>query len=80
MEVCGDITTVIHHYTRYKVVLYCLACRLAGDLISARLNAAQDNRWIFAAELGQFAFPAGHRKLLEYMQQRCPERLLNPCG
>jgi A/G-specific adenine glycosylase len=79
VEVCGDITTVIHHYTRYKVVLYCLACRLAGDLITARLDAAQDNRWIFASALGQFAFPAGHRKLLEYMQQACPERLFDPC-
>ena len=80
VEVCGHMTTVIHHYTRYKVVLHCFACRLTGDNHIPQLNAAQACRWIFADELGLFAFPAGHRKFLDYMQQSCPERLLAPCG
>ncbi len=79
VEVCSHITTVIHHYTRYKVVLHCFACRLTGDNPQPQLRAAQACRWIYPDELGQFAFPAGHRKLLEYMQKACPERLLAPC-
>ncbi len=80
VEVCGYLTTQIHHYSRYKVVLHCFACRRIGVDSSPQLQAAQASRWIFADELGQFAFPAGHRKLLEYMQQSCPERFVDPCG
>ncbi len=79
VEVCARLTTLIHHYTRYKVVLHCFACRHTGADLSPQLKAAQAYRWVLAGDLGQFAFPAGHRKLLLYMQQSCPERLMDPC-
>lgn len=79
VKVCGHITTVIHHYTRYKVVLHCYACQADGDVHSPKREAAQQNRWVLPAELAAYAFPAGHRKLLEHMRQYCPDRLVDPC-
>ncbi|RPH39730.1 MAG: A/G-specific adenine glycosylase [Desulfobulbaceae bacterium] len=79
VKVCGHITTVIHHYTRYKVVLHCFACGAEGDVNSPKCEAAQQNRWVLPTELAAYAFPAGHRKLLEHMRQYCPDRLVDPC-
>ncbi|SHO50254.1 A/G-specific adenine glycosylase [Desulfopila aestuarii] len=82
VKVCNDITSVIHFYTRYKVVLHCYAVTLAGSEIQPRpqLTAAQDYRWVEAEELVGYAFPAGHRKLMEYIADYCPELLLEPCA
>jgi A/G-specific adenine glycosylase len=79
VEVCNRITTVVHHYTRYKVVLHCFTCRLVGKDTVARLQAAQDCRWILPGELAEYAFPAGHRKLLEYIFETAPEILARTC-
>jgi A/G-specific adenine glycosylase len=79
VEVCGQITTVIHHFTRYKVVLYCFACRLVGDGQVARLQAAQDCRWVLPEELAEYAFPSGHRKLLAHLFETRPDELARLC-
>lgn len=68
------ITTTIHHYTRYKVILHCFLCSFDGlnldnELPDPILYAAQEYRWASFSELANFAFPAGHRKLLEFMQR-----------
>ncbi len=71
VRVDKKITTTIHHYTRYKVILHCFLCSL--DLLDSDespdpiLYAAQEYRWVFFPELANFAFPAGHRKLIEFM-------------
>jgi A/G-specific adenine glycosylase len=79
VEICGRITTVTHFYTRYKVVLHCFACRLVGSDTVARLEAARDCRWVSAGQLSEYGFPAGHRKLLEYLAVARPEFLVDPC-
>ncbi len=79
VEVCSRITTVIHHFTRYKVVLHCFACRLVGDRQVARLQAAQDCRWVLPEELAEYAFPSGHRKLLAHLFETRPDELTELC-
>lgn len=81
VAVCREITTVIHFYTRYKVILHCFACSLKDANTSRipELTAAQGYRWVFPEELSRYGFPAGHRKLLEYIASDCPELLNDPC-
>lgn len=81
VAVCRKITTVTHFYTRYKVILHCFACRLtgAGRRHKPQLTAARDYRWVLPEEIDQYAFPAGHRKLLEYIASVSPELLGDPC-
>jgi len=81
VEVCAEITTVTHYYTRYKVVLHCFAVALAQrpSLPDPVLTAAREFRWLYPYELDQYGFPAGHRKLLEYLDGHCPELLSDPC-
>lgn len=69
VQVESKITTTLHHYTRYKVTLHCFLVTLAGQDSDPVLHAAQDFRWIPAEELANYAFPAGHRKLISYMEK-----------
>jgi len=66
------ITTTIHFYTRYKVILHCFLCALdtaaPADYPLPVLTAAQQYRWVNLSELDAFAFPAGHRKLIEFIK------------
>ena len=72
VEVVAGITTVIHHYMKYRVVLHGFSCRLIGECTEPLLHAAQDFRWIALQDLAQYGFPAGHRKLIEYMKKSSP--------
>lgn len=60
------IDPIIHYYTRYKVVLTCFCCELASgyDPGDEKLHAAIQGRWVTLQEVENYAFPAGHRKLL----------------
>ncbi|WP_419175146.1 A/G-specific adenine glycosylase [Desulfosediminicola sp.] len=81
VTVCSKITTLTHFYTKYKVVLHCYGCRMISDTLQPlQLTAAQQYRWVFPEELSDFGFPAGHRKLLEYLNGSCPEILVDPCS
>ena len=81
VAVCRKITTVTHCYTRYKVILHCFACRLAGAASphTPQLTAARDYRWVLPQDINQYAFPAGHRKLLEYITAVSSDILENLC-
>jgi len=81
VTVCSEITTVIHYYTRYKVVLHCywVALKDGQGQPKPALTAAQDFRWLRPAKLDQYGFPAGHRKLLEFIAGSCPELLYASC-
>ncbi len=68
------ITTVIHHYTRYKVILHCYTCRLLQESSLPVLHAAQEGKWILPETLQVYGFPAGHRKLIAYIRSTCPEK------
>lgn len=76
------ITTVSHCYTRYRVVLHCFPVFLVDRRLQPKpvLTAAQDFRWLEPVELKLYGFPAGHRKMLEYMEATCPELLASPGG
>ena len=67
------ITTTTHHYSRYKVILHCFHCLLdtreSEEFPDPILSAAQEYHWVSFAELADFAFPAGHRKLIDFMTQ-----------
>ncbi|KJS01259.1 MAG: hypothetical protein VR65_09475 [Desulfobulbaceae bacterium BRH_c16a] len=67
VRVLESLTTIIHHYTRYKIVLHCFLCELSGNDSQPALKSAVDSRWIDADDLSRYAFPAGPRKLLEYL-------------
>jgi len=81
VSVCSKITTITHFYTKYKVVLHCYGCRLLSDADRPpALTAAQRFHWVYPDELKGFGFPAGHRKLLEYLNGSYPELLVDPCS
>ena len=62
------ITTVQHSYTIYRVTLHCYFCGLMAGRIEPILHGAQEYRWLKAGELSDYAFPAGHRKLIKHLQ------------
>jgi A/G-specific adenine glycosylase len=68
VEVEELLTTVVHQYTRYKNILSCYYCRLQDGDINAQLEGAVDYRWLAPEDFNQFAFPAGPRKILEYLR------------
>ncbi len=66
----SKITTVKHSYTRYRVTLHCYTCFLLNGPQRPVLHEAQEYRWITPLDLHRFAFPAGHRKLIEFMRKK----------
>ena len=64
------ITTVQHSYTIYRVTLHCYFCSLVDTRHEPVLHGAQEYRWIKPKELSNYAFPAGHRKLIRYLQNK----------
>lgn len=69
------ITKIIHHYTHHKIILHCFLCTLGGDRVEPVLHSAESFRWVLSKDLEKFAFPAGPRKLLEYIRSNQPELL-----
>ncbi len=66
----SKITTTIHHYTRYKVTLHCFLLSLEQADSDPVLHAAQDFHWLPFARVHDYAFPAGHRKLIEFIVEQ----------
>ena len=64
-----EIISVKHSYTIYRVTLHGYYCRLTNGLDKPVLHAAQEYRWVSPDELSAFAFPAGHRRLLEHISK-----------
>ena len=65
----SKITATIHHYTRYKVTLHCFLVNLEQGDSDPVLHAAQDFHWLPFEQIDQYAFPAGHRKLIQFMKE-----------
>ncbi len=60
-----ELATVRHSYTIYRVTLHGFGALLADDRLEPpHLTAAQEYRWVRPAELADYAFPAGHRKII----------------
>ncbi|MEA3468088.1 MAG: A/G-specific adenine glycosylase [Thermodesulfobacteriota bacterium] len=68
VRVDSKITTTIHHYTRYKVTLHCFLVSLEQSNSDPVLHAAQEFHWLPFEQVNQYAFPAGHRKLIQFMK------------
>lgn len=71
LEVLPDekITVVTYAYTRYRVTMHCYFCRPAnGGALTPVFNEAVDGGFVSPAELSAYAFPAGHRRLIEFLQ------------
>jgi A/G-specific adenine glycosylase len=64
----SKITTTVHHYTRYKVTLHCFLMNLGQQDSDPILHAAQEFHWLPFKELHRFAFPAGHRKFIQFLK------------
>jgi A/G-specific adenine glycosylase len=64
------ITTVKHSYTIYRVTLHCYFCSLMDGRLEPVLHGAQEYRWVKPEELSDFALPAGHRKLVDHLQNK----------
>ena len=71
------ITTVVHHYTRYKIILQAFSCKTPQRNPKVSLRSAVDYRWLMPKEMSDYAFPAGSRKILEYMQVTSPVLFAN---
>ncbi len=56
---------VVHQYTKYRVTLHGYTCTLDQEIYEPVLHSASQFRWVELAELTDFAFPAGHRQLVE---------------
>jgi len=70
VETTAKLAVIRHGYTTYRVTLHCHMLRLANSYDPALcpapdLTAAQESLWLAPAELANYAFPAGHRKLID---------------
>jgi A/G-specific adenine glycosylase len=69
-DVASKLAVIRHGYTTFRVTLHCFLLRLRDAATDAPtpapvLTAAQESRWVLPGELSGFAFPAGHRKLID---------------
>lgn len=83
VEVGDKLLEVVHYYTKYKVILHCYGCRLknsSGALPVPVLHAAQQYRWVSVGEMENYAFSAGHRKIIDQLLKTAPEKFREPCA
>ncbi len=65
-----SFTTVVHHFTRYRVTLHSFFCTGPTPLTEPVLTAASQYAWVSLAQLSDFPFPAGHRQLVKALQHQ----------
>lgn len=75
IKVLRPIITVRHQYTHHKITLHSYLCVLEKTDIKVRLKDACDYRWLYPEQTSDFGFPAGPRKILEFIRSSCPEIL-----
>ncbi len=60
------LAVIKHSYTKYRVTLHAYACEL-HESPRPTLHAAQQYQWVRPSRLPDYAFPAGHRKLIQML-------------
>lgn len=66
---CEKITVITYSYTRYRVTMHCYLCKPSnGDIPAPVFNEAVEGGFVNPVSLAKYAFPAGHRRLVEFMQ------------
>lgn len=73
-SVAHKLSVIRHGYTTYRVTLHCFLLHLTDANPETappvpELTAAQQALWVAPDELARYAFPAGHRKLIDQMAQ-----------
>lgn len=68
VEVTDKVSIIRHGYTTFRITLHCFVVRLKSKSAIPDLCAATEYKWLPPSELSQFAFPGGHRKLLDQMR------------
>jgi A/G-specific adenine glycosylase len=70
----APVTTVRYSYTKYRVTMHGFYCRAEGraenedrDGVRPRLNEATAGAFVDLDRLADYAFPAGHRRLIAFM-------------
>nr|WP_321257501.1 A/G-specific adenine glycosylase [uncultured Pseudodesulfovibrio sp.] len=63
------ITTIVYNYTRYHVTMHCFFCRFAEEPSVPVFNEAVEGGFMLPGELESYAFPAGQRRLIEFMKK-----------
>jgi A/G-specific adenine glycosylase len=69
VDIVDKAALVRHGYTRFRVNLHCFLLRLKSESMDPLLTAAQKASWVSSNELDEYAFPAGHRKLIDLMRR-----------
>lgn len=62
-------TVVRYSYTRYRVTLHAFYCAAEDAVAEPALHEAVEGRFVRPGELAEFAFPAGHRRVIAFMLQ-----------
>ncbi|WP_319467301.1 A/G-specific adenine glycosylase [uncultured Pseudodesulfovibrio sp.] len=63
------IAVIRYSYTRYRVTMHCYLCRPQnGDIPVPVFNEAVEGAFVCPDSLSEYAFPAGHRRLIEHMR------------
>ncbi|NDV20053.1 A/G-specific adenine glycosylase [Pseudodesulfovibrio sp. JC047] len=68
IEPVAKITTLVYTYTRYKVTMHCFSCRFVDKPREPVFNEAVEGGFVRPEALDKYAFPSGHRRLVEYMK------------
>jgi len=55
------------HNATYLVTMHCHYCGLVGENMEPKLTAATEFKWTAPEDLNGLSFPAGHRKLIDFM-------------
>lgn len=61
--------TIKHQYTNHRITLDCFGCALRRRDISVLERVGDGFAWVHPEELEKYAFPAGPRKILEYLRE-----------
>lgn len=70
VEPVEKITVVAYSYTRYRVTMHCYLCRLTHEAEPVPVfNEAVEGGFVRPGQLAEYAFPAGHRRLIEFMER-----------
>ena len=62
--------SVVHYYTRYRVTLHSFWCQMPETPVQPVLHAASAAAWVTLQELTEYPYPAGHRNVVNLLQQQ----------
>lgn len=63
------LAEIKHGYTRFRVTLHCYLVTPTDGLGEPVLTEASAHQWVAPDELDRYAFPAGHRKLIDSLPE-----------